>query len=158
MWIGEMPLGLMESRIRLMGINSDRFYLLNHEWLFLQSECVLNLVDENIQQNLGEFCCRKQAKALILDNLSTLCVGLGADSDNDAWDRINSWLLHLRRYGIKVLILDHEGKARTHRGASRKEDSIAYAIKLNELPKPYGFVGARFISLFEKNRKARLCV
>jgi hypothetical protein len=88
---GEMPLGLMESRIRLMGINSDRFHLLNHEWLFLQSERVLNLVHENIQQNLGEFCCRKQAKMLILDNLSTLCVGLGADSDNDAWDRINPW-------------------------------------------------------------------
>jgi hypothetical protein len=61
-------------------------------------------------------------------------------------------LLHLRRYGIKVLILDHEGKAKTHRGASRKEDSITYAIKLNELPKPHGFVGARFLSLFEKNR------
>jgi hypothetical protein len=79
-------------------------------------------------------------------------VGLGADRDNDAWDNINPWLLHLRRYGIAVLILDHEGKGRTHRGASRKEDSIAYAIKLNELPKPSGFVGARFISLFEKNR------
>ena len=129
---GEMPLGLMESRMRLMGINSDRFILLNHEWLFRQSECVLNLVNVETQQNLGEFCCRKRAKFLILDNLSTLCVGLGADSDNDAWDRINPWLLHLRRYGIAVLILDHEGKARTHRGASRKEDSIAYAIKLIE--------------------------
>jgi hypothetical protein len=67
-----MPLYLMQSRMRQMGINSDRFHLLNHEWLFRQSECVLNLVDENIQQNLGEFCCRKKARVLILDNLSTL--------------------------------------------------------------------------------------
>jgi len=89
---------------------------------------------------------------LLLDNLSTLSSGL-KENDNDEWDKIKRWLLHLRRLGIAVIILDHQGKNYEHRGASRKEDNVTWVIRLTNLRrKGDGFVGAKFRSDFEKNR------
>ncbi len=99
---------------------------------------------------MRRFACITRAKVLFLDNLSTLAPDLG-ENDNDEWRRINGRLLHLRRLGVMVIILDHSGKDFAHRGASRKEDNTFWGLKLTN-KKPGGFSGARFLSEFDKNR------
>jgi AAA domain len=151
---GEMPAEDMKIRMYLLGITSENFTLLNHELLALRTEtqCDINLMNPATQRAITALCVYKKARVLILDNLSTLSSGL-KENDNDEWDKVKGWLLHLRRLGITVIILDHQGKNYEHRGASRKEDNVTWVIKLTNLKKRGdGFVGAKFRSDFEKNR------
>jgi len=95
----------------------------------------MNLTDPCCQRVLSELCITKNVKLMILDNLSCLFSGL-PENDSDAWEKVLSWLLDLRRRRIAVLIVHHSSKAGTMRGTYRREDAAFWVIRVDRLSHP----------------------
>src|SRR5262245_47302939 len=72
---------------------------------------------------------------LILHNISTLC-RTGTENEAESWAPVQEWLLRLRREGISVILIGHDGKGGTQRGTSKKEDILDVVIQL-ERPGDY---------------------
>src|SRR5207247_1434784 len=88
---------------------------------------------------------------LILDNISTLC-RTGTENEAESWAPVQGWLLRLRREGISVILIGHDGKGGTQRGTSKKEDVLDVVIQLKQ-PSDYQVEqGARFEVRIEKSR------
>ena len=89
-------------------------------------------------------------RVLFLDNLSCLFSGI-AENDNDAWEAVLPWLLHLRKLNIAVVIVAHAGRNGQMRGASRREDSAAWTLRLDDaIDAATVKRGAKFVSTFTK--------
>ena len=89
---------------------------------------------------------------LILDSITTLCPGAGSENDAESWDIMQAWLLDLRRRGITVLLIHHDGKGGSQRGTSKREDVLSQVVQLK---RPVGYhprEGARFELTFSKSR------
>jgi hypothetical protein len=87
---------------------------------------------------------------LILDNVSTLF--RIAENDADEWTAAQAWALALRRRGIAVIFVHHDGKGGLQRGTSKREDVLDTVIQLKN---PDGYTpldGARFEVNFKKSR------
>jgi hypothetical protein len=88
---------------------------------------------------------------VFVDNLSTLC-RTGIENDAESWLAVQEWALTLRRQGITVAFVHHDGKQGHQRGTSRHEDIVDTTIALVR-PKDYRpSDGARFEVHFRKNR------
>jgi hypothetical protein len=107
---GEMPAELMQERHAALGPPGEKFWILNHEILFDRTERVLNIAEPAVQKAILEFCLKKEARVLFLDNLSALASGV-AESDADDWEKLLGWLLDLRRRHIAVVIVHHAGRS-----------------------------------------------
>ena len=149
---GEMPFELMQERDQGFGETNDNFHLISHELLFDRTEKVINIALPAVQKAITQFCLDKGIKALFLDNLSTLASGV-AESDADDWEKLLGWLLDLRRKKIAVVIVHHAGRSGLMRGTSRREDSVFWIIKVDEVP-DFTEAGCQFNQRFEKNRNA----
>jgi putative DNA primase/helicase len=66
---------------------------------------------------------------VILDNVATLAPGL-EENAAEGWQPVQSWMLSLRRRGIAVLLVHHEGKGGKQRGTSAREDILDVVISL----------------------------
>jgi hypothetical protein len=148
---GEMPLGLMQERDKAYPEPSENLFLLNHEYLFDRTGLVFNIAEPVQQKEITAFCLKKGASVLFLDNLSSLASGV-AESDADDWEKLQPWLLDLRRRHIAVVIVHHAGRSGLMRGTSRREDNVFWIIKLSE--EDFEEPGCRFLMHFEKNRNA----
>ena len=85
---------------------------------------------QRIEQILGELEAHEQRPDLIiLDNLSSLVVGLDENSNSEL-DTLLRWQIKLRSAGYAVLTVHHSGKNKEQRGASRREDLLDTVIKL----------------------------
>jgi hypothetical protein len=147
---GEMPADLMRARCAGLEGNNDNLQFLNHEILFDRTGKVLNITNPEVQQAITQRCIRSGAKVLILDNLSTLASGM-KENEADSWERLNNWLLDLRRRKIAVVIVHHAGRSGEMRGTSRREDNVFWIIALDDAKKHADDTrGARFISYFTK--------
>ena len=89
---------------------------------------------------------------LILDAITTLCPGAGPENDAESWEKMQSWLLELRRRGISVLLVHHEGKGGVQRGTSKREDVLSQVIQLKRPGDYEPSEGARFEVHFTKSR------
>lgn len=89
---------------------------------------------------------------LILDAVSTLCPGAGPENDANSWDEMQSWLLELRRRGISVLLVHHDGKNGGQRGTSKREDVLSQVVQLKRPADYEASEGARFEVHFTKSR------
>ena len=67
-----------------------------------------NLSDPRLQAEFEPLL--EGVELLILDNLSSLTAVI-RDNEAESWNPLQSWLLKLRRRGISVLIVHHQGKA-----------------------------------------------
>ena len=92
------------------------------------------------------------ASLLILDSITTLCPGSGPENDAESWEKMQSWLLELRRRGISVLLVHHEGKSGGQRGTSKREDVLSQVIQLKRPADYEASEGARFEMHFTKFR------
>lgn len=81
---------------------------------------------------------------LILDNVSTLCGGTGPENEARSWEPIQSWLLELRRRGLAVLLVHHDGKGGAQRGTSKREDILSQAVQLTRPAEYSPAAGAQF--------------
>jgi putative DNA primase/helicase len=91
------------------------------------------------------------AEFLVLDNLSTLVNG-GRENDAESWDGMQSWLLHLRRRGVSVLLVHHAGRSDNARGTSKREDVLDTVIYLRRPDDYDAEEGARFEVHITKGR------
>lgn len=89
-------------------------------------------------------------EVLILDNVSSLFRGLD-ENEARAWEPIQTWFLELRRQGVTVVFIAHDGKSGDHRGTSKKEDTLDTVI---HLIKSSGTTASqcRFVVDFTKSR------
>jgi len=150
---GEMPADLMRARCSGLEANNDKLEFLNHEILFDRTGKALNITNPEVQQAITDRCVQSGVKVLILDNLSTLASGM-KENEADSWEKVNNWLLGLRRRKIAVVIVHHAGRSGEMRGTSRREDNVFWIIALDDSKKNADDKrGARFISYFTKSSR-----
>jgi AAA domain len=147
---GEMPPDLMRNRFEGLQASNANLHFLNHEILFERTGRVMNIADPEVQRAITARCITSGIKVLILDNLSTLASGM-KENEADSWEKVNAWLLDLRRRKIAVIIVHHAGRSGEMRGTSKREDNVFWIIALDDTKKNAGDKrGARFISRFTK--------
>ncbi|HVO24462.1 MAG TPA: AAA family ATPase [Candidatus Margulisiibacteriota bacterium] len=85
---------------------------------------------------------------LFLDNLSSLvrC----EDNDDAPWLPLLGWLLGLRASGRSVVLVHHDGKNRSQRGISRREDHLDTTFHLKTPDDQKTSDGARFVVHFRQ--------
>jgi hypothetical protein len=94
----------------------------------------------------------KPGATLFLDNVSTLFTG-GDEKDGGDWEAASMWFLKLRREGHAVVLFHHDGKNKTQRGTSKREDILNWVLHLRE-PHDYdSSKGLRCEAHFEKTRR-----
>jgi hypothetical protein len=150
---GEMNLDSTKDReIALGSDRGGRLRFLHHDEIFLKSGESINLADGETQKAITELVLEIEAKVLVLDNLSSLFLGV-KENDNDEWEKILPWLLDLRRRGITVIIIHHAGKDESRmRGMTRREDPAHWVIRLDKSIHGEPEDGARFLCSFTKIR------
>jgi len=150
---GEMSLDATKFRERaLPGGANENLHFLHHSVVFEEAEASLNLTDKMTQEVITEAVVGYEAKVLIMDNLSSLFYGV-KENDNDGWELVLPWLLNLRRRGIAVLIIHHAGRNGINmRGASKREDSAHWIMRLDASIEGEPEQGARFTANFNKCR------
>ncbi len=90
-------------------------------------------------------------KLVVVDHISAFC-RTGVENEAESWLPMQAWILDLRRRGISVLLIHHDGKSGLQRGTSRREDVLDTVIQLRR-PKDYEPEdGARFEVHFTKHR------
>jgi hypothetical protein len=149
-----MPADDIRTRIKALngGTVPENFHLLNHEILYNESELVLNLASHTDQQLVTKVCAEKGIKVLVLDNLGCLFTGVG-ENDADEWEKVLPWLLALRRAKITVIIIHHTGvNTARMRGTSKREDTAAWVLRLDDKKEGTDDPGAKFITRFSKYR------
>jgi len=151
---GEMPLDGIRDRDTALRGGDGGLFVLNHEWLFQKTGCVLNLSDRSAQSSILELCKLQKIEVVLLDNLSCLFSGV-AENDADAWEMVLPWLLEFRRRKIAVIIVHHANRTgKEMRGTSRREDAAFWVLRLDAMPDhTKDGDGARFISRFTKTRQ-----
>jgi putative DNA primase/helicase len=150
---GEMPAYTL--RERLAGIcagadaappDPDYLRILTPD---LQDGAMPNLAVREGQEAIEPFL--RDVELVVLDNLATLARH-GRANDEESWLPVQGWLLSLRRRGVSVLLVHHEGKGGTQRGTSGKEDILDTVFRFAR-PKDYHEEqGARFEVHFTKAR------
>lgn len=88
--------------------------------------------------------CLEGINLVILDNISTLCGGSGPENDAESWEPVQEWLLRLRRMGLTVLLVHHEGKGGKQRGTSKREDVLSQVLQLRRPANYSPAEGCRF--------------
>lgn len=145
---GEMPGADLQHRVRMYPATAPGMFRLLP--MDMQGIGVhLNLADgasqQRVESNLGN------AELLILDNRSTLVSG-GRENEAESWDKMQGWLLRLRRMGVSVLLIEHEGRSGNPRGTSKREDVLDLLIQLKRPADYHASQGARFEVHFSKAR------
>ena len=150
---GEMPPDSMQSRCEGIGAVNDNFEIINHSILFDRTDKTINITNPLIQDGLTMYCLNNSVKVLVMDNLSTLGVGM-KENDADSWELVNSWLLNLRKRGIAVVIVHHSGRSGQMRGTSRREDNVFWIVSIDDTRKESEEeCGAQFITRFTKQSR-----
>jgi RecA-family ATPase len=148
-----------DDKERLLGLHSDanlfdqtqkkvpdNLHMLNHEVLFHLEGLTINVGRLMDQELITKICLAKGIKVLVLDNLSCLASGI-KENDTDDWEKIQPWLLDLRRRGVTVVIVHHAGlDASRMRGVTKREDSAAWILRLDDRKEDYSEAGAHFVS------------
>lgn len=134
---GEMPGPLLQNRVAsiVAGCETtssppDFLRLLTPD---LQAGPMPNLATEEGQAAIAPFL--EGVSLVVVDNLSTLARH-GRANDEESWTPVQGWLLELRRRGLSVLLVHHQGKGGDQRGTSAKEDILDTVIRLDR-PRDY---------------------
>ena len=148
---GEMPPDLLRQREQGLSRSTDgRLFVLSHAVLFERTGRALNIADPVVQAALTAECEAKGVRVMVLDNLSTLASGM-KENDADEWEKVNGWLLDLRRRGVSVVIVHHAGRNGAMRGTSRREDAAFWVVSLTGEGATED--GASFTSTFTKRSR-----
>jgi hypothetical protein len=137
----EMDIGEMRERVHGLrkgaGDSKANFHLCSASYVFKSGDDVLNLALPGHREALTEFLTDNLDKyrVLIIDNKSAAFPGINENQKQD-WDAISQWLLSLRRFGLAVILICHQGKnaKRGIRGTSSVEDDINVSISIQSPP------------------------
>jgi hypothetical protein len=128
----------------------------NHQIIFERINGIMNLADVALQTCISDYCEKHKVEILFLDNLSCLVSGVDENAASDH-EKLQPWLLSLRRKGVTVIFIHHAGRSRKGenlhmRGTTKREDSAAWVISLNGFSEEDESDGARFVTKFDKWR------
>jgi hypothetical protein len=151
---GEMAYDASFERAhQLMPMEKENFLIWHHEAVFHLAGKALNLTSMEAQAALTAECLKRGVEVLFLDNLS--CLFTLKENESDAWgERVQPWLLELRRHRIAVVFVHHAGRNGLMRGTSKREDAAFWSIKLTASADADNHQGATFIASFDKNRNS----
>ena len=129
---GELPLNLLQERIRLLHqVHKhlpDNFNLLARD----EQEKGIPCLSQPDGQQFIEQAMQPDTKLIVLDNISTL-VRNGLENESRSWQPIQDWTLEMRLRGYSILLIHHTGKSGDQRGTSSRIDTPDGAIKLTSL-------------------------
>jgi hypothetical protein len=153
---GEMSLDDYRERGRALSERSSEgnFKTLSHQEVFNRAQKALCLSDIGQQDELTRLCEQQGIDVLFLDNGACLFSGVAENDADDFRDKIEGWLLNLRRRGVAVVLVLHAGRNNAIRGTSKREDAAFWILRLDEANEGERDNGARFITRFVKNRNA----
>lgn len=151
---GEMSLDDFRDRVRNLSESKGSMLTLSHQQLFNQTQKALCLSDVSQQAELTKLCEENKIDVLFLDNGACLFRGVAENDADDFRDKIEGWLLDLRRRGISVVLVLHAGRNGAIRGTSKREDAAFWILRLDEANGCDREFGARFLTRFVKNRNA----
>ncbi|MCL1985101.1 MAG: bifunctional DNA primase/polymerase [Betaproteobacteria bacterium] len=142
---GEMPAILLQERLFKLVVGSE-LRLPDNDYLRLLTPDMQDGPMPNLATPEGQGAVEPLLAGVdlvVMDNLVTLARH-GRANDEESWLPVQAWLLGLRRRGISVLMIHHQGKTGDQRGTSAKEDILDTVIRLDR-PKDYrSEQGARF--------------
>lgn len=151
---GEMSLDDYRNRVQALSYGDGEMLTLSHQSVFNTTEKALCLSDLGQQDELTRLCEQEHVDVLFLDNGACLFRDVAENDADDFRDKIERWLLDLRRRGIAVVLVLHAGRNGAIRGTSKREDAAFWVLRLDEARAAEGDHGARFITRFTKNRNA----
>ena len=150
---GEMPASTMQERLVHIQAASesapppDYFRIITPD---TQDVPIPNLLSHEAQE-LADAMVLGNAEVIVFDSISTLFRG-GRENEAESWLPAQEWALRLRRRGLSIIFLHHEGKGGAQRGTSRREDVLDTVIHLVRPSDYHAVEGARFELHFEKAR------
>ncbi|MDA0287053.1 MAG: AAA family ATPase [Proteobacteria bacterium] len=132
---GELPLNLLQERIRLL--HQVHKHLPNNFNLLARDEQQKGIpcLSTPEGQEFIEQALQPDTKLIVLDNISTL-VRSGLENESRSWQPIQDWTLEMRLRGYSILLIHHTGKSGDQRGTSSRIDTPDGAIKLTPLEVP----------------------
>ena len=155
---GEMTAAQLQERLKAIIEGDSRDIEVSGDHLRLVTPDLLNdtappdLANAADRAELQRIVDEQQPALIVVDNISTLVRTGGGENDAEGWIPVQQWALGMRRRGIAVLFIHHDGKGGKQRGTSKREDVLDAVIGLKH-PEPYDQAdGARFIVEFEKAR------
>ena len=151
---GEMPPQDIQLRDRLLGAPTTNLIYVNHQILFDRTGAIMNLANRDFQNGIIEYCTAGGFRLLCLDNLSCLASGIDENTAID-WEKVQPWLLKLRRLGITVIFVHHAGRNHEMRGSSKREDPASWIMRLDAPSDLREDAGAHFLTRFTKWRCAK---
>jgi putative DNA primase/helicase len=151
---GEMPARTMQERLSEIVAASetkpptpDYFRIVTPD---TQQAPIPSLLSRDLQ-DFADAHLLRETEVVVFDSISTLFRG-GRENEAESWLPAQDWALRLRRRGLSIIFLHHEGKGGAQRGTSRREDVLDTVIHLTR-PSDYQVnEGARFELHFEKAR------
>lgn len=72
----------------------------------------------------------EDVEVVLFDNISTLFNETAPENEAESWEPVQQWLLELRRKGLTVILVHHEGKGGKQRGTSKREDVLSQVVQL----------------------------
>lgn len=122
---------------------------------FLSPDSLPDMCVPNISTPEGQRIYENEfgdSEVIVIDNLGSAGAPTGRDNEDQAWAKINPWLIKLRQMGKAVIIVHHAGKSGQQLGSSKKEQPLDLLIKLS---RPFDYSakdGVRFEIKFDKAR------
>jgi hypothetical protein len=158
---GELPLGDIQERLRQLEMISDAtqyITFLSVNRMIDQNLGQINLAEEYWRNWLFDHIIAGEYKLVILDNLLSLAMSIGAVNTDEGWQPINQWLLSLRFHGVTTILVHHAGKPKKdgsidQLGTSTRVANMNTVIALTHSANPEPGK-MRFVVNFPKKRVA----
>jgi hypothetical protein len=115
----------------------------------------MDLANAEQQTAFLNVCITLGVNVVILDNLSCLAPTVDENDSSGFSNEILNFTLNLRRNGISIVFVQHAGRNNQMRGHSRREDPANWMIRLDQSSDADEVAGAKFLSVFTKNRNAQ---
>jgi putative DNA primase/helicase len=130
---GELPTALLQKRLQELGEASANFRVLSRDILLRDNTVLPDLATEDGRAFLDQIVEQHHSELIVLDSLSTL-IRSGVENEAESWAPIQEWMLEHRFKGRTIILIHHQGKNKTPRGTSKKEDVLdtVIALKLKE--------------------------
>jgi len=125
----ELPIGLVQTRLRAFGPPPPNFFILSMEHLYRQGASLPDLATSAGQEFFDKLLEERKPELVILDPLTAL-IRSGAENEAESWAPVQNWMLKQRFRGRTILLAHHEGKTGKQRGTSKREDVLDVMVGL----------------------------